>query len=178
MSILMIRHTRPRIAPGTCYGQTDLDVDDTFELEARSVLANCPPAARIVSSPLQRCFKLGAYIGEALSLNVETDSRLQEMDFHRWEGARWSDIPRTELDEWAANFFHARPHGGESVAQLKMRVDAAIDHLEQNQGTTIVITHAGVIRAALANGETASDFQTKTDFGGIVRLPTTQEGLK
>ena len=54
------------------------------------------------------------------------DERLREFDFGTWEGVRWDAIPRAELDAWAADFFHARPHGGESVHMLRERVETAI----------------------------------------------------
>ena len=34
MNIIMVTHTRVNIAPGTCYGQTDVSVADTFQQEA------------------------------------------------------------------------------------------------------------------------------------------------
>jgi len=33
MEIYLIRHTTPDVAKGICYGQTDLDVANTFEEE-------------------------------------------------------------------------------------------------------------------------------------------------
>ena len=48
------------------------------------------------------------------------------MDFGRWEGLPWSAVPRAELDAWAADLMHARPHGGESVAMLLARTRRAL----------------------------------------------------
>ena len=39
----------------------------------------------------------------------------------------------------------------------------------------LIITHAGVIRAALARGEDAQDYQTEIGFGEFVRLPETAQ---
>ena len=41
------------------------------------------------------------------------DDRLKEMNFGDWETQRWDEIDRALLDEWAANFEHARAHGGD-----------------------------------------------------------------
>lgn len=178
MAVLMLRHTTPRVAPGTCYGHTDLDVADSFDHEAAQVLERLPGAGAIVSSPLQRCRKLAERIATRHNVSVRLDARIMEMDFGTWEGRAWSDIPRHELDEWAANFFRARPHGGESVETLKTRVDAALLDIQSTQVQTLIITHAGVIRSALAKGTGVRDFQTEIGFGEFVRLPETSQELK
>jgi len=53
------------------------------------------------------------------------------------------------LDDWAANFEHARAHGGESVAQFVARVRAWFDAFAQTRelSPAYVVTHAGVMRA-------------------------------
>ena len=166
----MVRHTRPQVADGTCYGRTDLDVADGFEVAADQIIATLPAAAKIVTSPLQRCAKLAARISTAFGQTVTVDERFMEMDFGQWENRAWRDIPRAELDAWASDFYHARPHGGESVAMLDARVKAALSDLSTAPHPTLIVTHAGVVRAAAAKGITADSFQTQIEFGGILRL--------
>ena len=174
MAVILVRHTTPRVAPGTCYGRTDLPLIDSFAAEASQVLAALPTVTQIVTSPLQRCRQLAEYVGQARGLKIDIDARLQEMDFGAWEGVPWNAIPRHELDAWAAEFLHARPHGGETVAGLRARVLQAIDPLHIGEAMTLCVTHAGVIRAALATGDTADDFNTRIDFGGMIHLPPQQ----
>lgn len=175
MSILMLRHTQPLVAPGTCYGQTDLDVADSFEQDADAVLETLPEVDAIVSSPLTRCRKLADRVAAHFERSVRLEHRLMEMNFGRWEGLAWNDVPRSELDAWADDFNRARPHGGESVADLKARVDAALADIRERETSTLIVTHAGVIRAALAQGADAHHFQTPIDFGEMIRLPETQK---
>ncbi len=175
MGIVMVRHTTPLIAPGTCYGVTDLDVAESFEQEAETVVANLPAATRIVTSPLQRCRRLADYVSAHTGLSVETDARLIEMNFGSWEGLAWDVIPRSELEAWAADFYHARPHGGESVAALKARVDKAIRDVQVTRLPTLIVTHAGVVRAVLAKGTEGRHFQTEIGFGGMIHLPQSNE---
>lgn len=170
MALILLRHTTPEVEPGICCGQTDLDVAATFETEAIATLAALPQAHRIVTSPLVRCRKLADFIGDRSQLAVEEDSRLKEMDFGSWEGRAWSAIPRAEIDAWAADFFNARPHGGESVAMLQARTFDALADWRQRDELVLIVTHAGVIRAALAGGETAEDFRVQIDFGGFVTM--------
>ena len=176
MAVVMLRHTTPLVAPGICYGQTDLDVADSFDAEVAQILERVPQIAAIVTSPLQRCSMLAERIADRKNLRVESDDRLKEMDFGTWEGQPWSDIPRDELDAWANDFFQANPHGGESVQSLKRRVDSVVSERRQTVTPTLFVTHGGVIRAALAKGEKARDYQTEIGFGELVRLPETKQG--
>ena len=90
------------------------------------------------------------------------------MDFGRWEGIPWADIPRPDLDAWAADFMQDAGHDGESVAMLETRVRAA---LSQTPDNAIVVTHSGCIRAACAIRELHDGWDTETPFGGMVTLP-------
>jgi alpha-ribazole phosphatase len=177
MALTLLRHTTPAIASGVCYGMTDLDVAETFAAEARDVVAALPPPDRIATSPLTRCRQLAEHIGEAMNLPVTIDDRLREMDFGTWEGLPWSDIPRAELDLWAANFLHARPHGGESVAMLTARVRAALAEWDNHQSHALIVTHAGVIKAALATDATSQGYNTNIGFGRFVTVPHPFRGI-
>ena len=170
MHLILVRHTRPAIAAGVCYGVTDLDLAPTFDEEAAGVLAALPPADRLVSSPLRRCRLLAERIGAVRGLAPVIDERLRELDFGTWEGMPWSGIPRPELDAWAADFLHARPHGGESVHMLSERVGAAIGDYRRSGASHLVVTHAGVIKAALAHDGHPHGWQAGIDFGGLVHL--------
>lgn len=163
MALIMVRHTTPRVAKGTCYGRTDLALADSFEAEAAAVaaaLGALGATGPILSSPLSRCRLLAAYLGPA-----EIREAFTEMDFGRWEGLAWDAIPRAELDAWAADFLGARPHGGESVAELRDRVAAGIDGLVPG---TVIVTHAGVIKAAAAILGHPEGWEIRPRFGEIV----------
>ena len=171
MHLILVRHTRPAVPAGVCYGITDWEPAPTFEGEAAAVVAALPPVRRLVSSPLQRCRRLAERIGGAQGLAPVIDERLREFDFGAWEGVPWDSIPRTELDAWAADFFHARPHGGESVHMLRERVGAAIDDYRRTGVPHVVVTHAGVIKAALARSGHPDGWKAPVEFGAAIRIP-------
>ena len=176
MGLILVRHTRPDVPKGLCYGRLDLELLDTFADEAAAVLRILPEVRRVVSSPLNRCRELARYIAAAEDLPLDVDERLTEMDFGTWEGRPWSALPESELDTWASDFMHARPHGGESVAMLRRRVHEALAHWSARCEPIAIVTHSGVIRAACsAKGNTARDFAVSVDFGGIMALPDTNE---
>ncbi|MEO1323104.1 MAG: alpha-ribazole phosphatase [Pseudomonadota bacterium] len=172
MSLIFLRHTAPDIAEGTCYGRTDLPLAETFEEEAERVIRALPNLAHIVSSPLQRCHRLAEKVAAARNVSITIEPDFAEMDFGDWEGQLWSNIPRAELDQWAEDFLHARPHGGEAVATLRKRVQTALSGLAVHPVPVLIVTHSGVIRAALAKGDTADHFNTQIDFGGFISVPT------
>lgn len=174
MSLILLRHTQPKVATGTCYGQTDLDVCDNFNFEVGRIISELPEVDLLVTSPLRRCRVLAEAIAAHRGLLAQIDTRVQEIDFGTWEGVPWSEIPRAEIDAWADCFMHARPHGGESVAMLHCRIQGALAHYQNNGLRTLIVTHAGVIKAALAQGRMAADFATTVDFGCFVALPPAQ----
>ena len=170
MHLTLVRHTRPLIAGNVCYGAADLDLAPTFEEEAARVVRGLPLAERLVTSPLRRCRRLAERIGAAQSLVPVVDPRLREMDFGRWEGVPWDAISRDEMDAWAADFLHARPHGGESVHMLYERARAAVASYRRTGLSHIVVTHAGVIKAVRAEDRYPNAWKSNVEFGGTVRL--------
>lgn len=169
MALTLIRHLAPPEGAGLCYGRSDLTASGVLPDAARR-LAGFRPVDRIVTSPLIRCRILAVRLGRTLGLPVRIDPDWREMDFGRWEGLPWDHVPRAELDAWAADLVHARPHGGESVAQLLARTRRALSRWHGG-GHTLVVTHAGVIRAALvAAGAGVAAWQRPIGFGEAVTL--------
>jgi alpha-ribazole phosphatase len=149
MALTLVRHTPPSVGAEICYGALDVGLAAGFADEAAALAARLAPVDRIVTSPLRRCRLLAEALSARLGVAAAADADWREMDFGRWQGRRWADIPRAELDAWAADFLHARPHGGESVAMLAARTAAALAACPAGE-RTVVVTHAGPIRAALA----------------------------
>ncbi|MDQ3058136.1 MAG: histidine phosphatase family protein [Pseudomonadota bacterium] len=156
MKLWLVRHAQPLIAPGLCYGRLDMATAAAATAEcARRLAFELPAGIQVAASPLQRCGQLALAL-QALrpDLSCQTDARLQEMDFGRWEGRAWQAVDPAELQAWTDDFADY-PVGrtGESVSAFMARVAWAFDALE-GPGDTLWITHAGVIRAVelLAQG--------------------------
>jgi alpha-ribazole phosphatase len=144
MILHLIRHPKPLVRPGICYGRLDISAEN-FEAVAEGLRANLPSGLPLWSSPLQRCRKLA----ELLNPNLTVDDRLMEMDFGVWEGRSWDDIPRPELDAWAADVAGYAPPGGESPFALQQRALDFVAALKVQEA--VIVTHAGVIRTLLAH---------------------------
>ncbi len=169
MALILLRHTRPVGSDGTCYGATDLPPGPDLPAEVRRLTAQLPPVARIVTSPLTRCARLARALADVRALPLATDPRLRELDFGRWEGLPWHRVPRDELDQWAADLHHARPHGGETVAEMTARVtDALTDALADAAtlaGASLIVTHMGPVRAALSLTPHPDPWNARLPFG-------------
>jgi alpha-ribazole phosphatase len=169
VALTLVRHTRPADA-GRCYGRLEVAIAPDFAAEADALAARLPRPDRIVTSPLGRCRRLADRLGARLRLPVAIDPDWQEMDFGRWEGLPWDAVPRSELDAWAADLLQARPHGGESVAMLLARTRRALDRCRGPAGT-LVVTHAGPMRAALvATGGGDAAWRRAIGFGEAITL--------
>ncbi len=142
---LWLRHPRPRVAPGTCYGRLDLAEGETAGAEIAAALRALGPVAAVVASPARRCRRLAERIAARDGVALRLDERLLELDFGRWEGLPWAEIPRRESDPWAADPWRRAPPGGEPFAALHARVGAALADLPAGAA---VVAHAGPIRAA------------------------------
>jgi alpha-ribazole phosphatase len=120
MKITLVRHTSLQIAPGICYGQTDIDVGVSFWEEANQLktkLAGFQFDA-VYASPLQRCTKLAVALDYG---KVIEDARLMELNFGDWETRAWDDIPRDIFDVWAYDYANLAPPQGETFGQLQRR---------------------------------------------------------
>lgn len=165
-TLWLLRHARPLIDAGVCYGRLDVAADAALTAQAAknfsaaragstsSIPSVAGAPAALCHSPLQRCEQLVRTLTALepdLTHNACADARLQEMDFGAWEGLPWEQIPRAEIDAWAADLAHYAPGGGESLAAMLQRVKKALQHSwahdsQHGQRDVVWVTHAGVIR--------------------------------
>lgn len=109
-------------------------------------------ALHYVSSPLSRTVETMRILRTTLDLpaaDFDTDEKLKELSFGRWEGATWPDLRRRYPEDVEARDrepWHFAPPAGESYAELAVRACAVVDRLAED---SVVVTHGGVIRALL-----------------------------
>ncbi|OGT17335.1 MAG: alpha-ribazole phosphatase [Gallionellales bacterium RIFOXYB12_FULL_54_9] len=175
-TLYLIRHTQPDIAPGLCYGQLDIGVAASFNDEAARILDWLPSFDLIISSPLLRTRKLAGFLAQRCE--VRFDARLMEKNFGSWEGREWDEIPRDEIDAWAADIMGYTPVGGESAQQLMQRVQAFLQDLAQRpQQHIALVAHGGSIRAILAkiaDVPLTNTLNWQIDYGAVVTVHNTR----
>ena len=149
MEIYLVRHTTPAVAKGVCYGQTDLDVTETFLEEANIIKIHLPTAVQYVySSPLQRCTKLATHLFPEKNIQLHND--LMEINCGHWEMQRWDDIPKNDIDPWMNDFVNVRTPQGENYIDLFERVNKIFQHITANPLPAVIVAHGGVIRSILS----------------------------
>lgn len=142
MKLTLVRHPQPDVAPGVCYGSTDLAIA-AGHLQRTLATLQLPAGLPVYSSPLRRCAELAARLSPA----PRHDARLAEMHFGAWEMRPWDAIPRADIDAWAADMVNYHPGGGESVLQMATRISAFYASLD---GDAIIVCHAGAMRLLVA----------------------------
>lgn len=149
MKLWLVRHARPLVEAGVCYGASDMPADAAHTRDCAAQLAPLlPPGLQLWTSPLQRCSALAeALQARRPDLRLRADARLAELDFGCWEGVRWDDIPRAAFEAWTSDFGAARFGGRESVNELLRRVAAARADAQALGQDAVWVTHAGVLRA-------------------------------
>jgi alpha-ribazole phosphatase len=180
MHIYLIRHPPPIDVDGLCYGRLDVAVDEQDVAgAAESVFAQIPSqilaSARIYCSPSPRCMRLARHIASPREPTASED--LIEMSLGRWQGIRWDAIEQLEIDAWARDVWGYRPGGGESAAMVAARWQRWLHYVRGSDGgdggDVVAVTHAGVIRVALARGSQSngsSALEAHVPFGSVHRL--------
>lgn len=153
MRLKLVRHAPP-LTGGRLAGRRDVDADCT-DLAAFTKLRRAIGApGQVICSPAQRCQQTATALGFASAL---LDEKLWEQNYGCWEGMRYEDLPdlgRLTTGELAAFC----PEGGESFNEMAAR---AVSVFEQLRHDTLIIAHAGTVRAALSmvTGPSALSFQ-------------------
>ena len=148
MKIWVVRHPKPLIASGVCYGQLDLEIDRSqLDSLAQFLSDQLPKGLPIYCSDLIRSLSLAKAM-QILRPNaiIQSDPRFNEFNFGVWEGVLWSDIPKAEIDAWVHSFPRYFFGGEECVQGFIDRVKSMLLELKEVD-EFILITHAGVIRA-------------------------------
>jgi alpha-ribazole phosphatase len=172
VQFFLIRHPRPSLEAGICYGRLEVDTEEAEPVAAR-LRSLLPAATPLISSPLLRARRLA----ERLHAQPIYDQRLREIDFGAWEGQAWAAIDRSSLDAWAADLLHFVPPGGESVAQLQARALACA--AEQSGEAVAFVTHSGVLRALLGHWlqlPVSAWSRLQFDFGSLTQVEVGASG--
>lgn len=102
--------------------------------------------AVVFASPMRAAVETAA----AMGLPAVEDSALADADPGDWAGRNFGEIAPELLGGWLADATLGTP-GGEAMTAVRERIGAWLDRLAMGDGPVTAITHATVIRAALAH---------------------------
>lgn len=141
----LMRHGVP-VQPNLLLGQRD-------DAPLPSGTDRCVAAAaglafdRVVSSDLARALAPAERIAAARALPHDVDAGWRELDFGAWTGLAPAQVDAGAYARFWDDPDVDAPPGGERWSQLRKRVGAA---LAQVAASSLVVTHGGAMRAALA----------------------------
>jgi 2,3-bisphosphoglycerate-dependent phosphoglycerate mutase len=141
-------------------GHSDVPLNERGREQARKLadeLSGAPLAA-VYSSDLRRASETAQIVADRLSLPVQTDAALREIDVGSWEGFTLANL-EARSPEAVTRWDEQGEHGwedGESHTAMVARVREAIQSIAaRHEGEEVlVVSHGGPIRAlkALAAG--------------------------
>ncbi len=170
-TIYLIRHGESQGNQHNLFlGHTDMDITELGHAQAEKAaefFADIHLDA-IYSSDLQRAFHTAEHTAKKKGMEIIKDSGVREVFAGDWEGKSFTELPVLYPEEyamWKNDVGNAHCVGGESVAQLKERIVAAVERIAAaNEGKTIAIfTHATPIRII----KTAWDGLTLDDMKNV-----------
>lgn len=119
----------------------------------RDLLARSEPGpVAVITSSLRRAEETGSAVARALGVSAEVDRDWDELGFGDWDGRSVPDLLAQEPDELRRlrqDVDYARP-GGESRAEVDLRVRQALARAVARGGIAVIATHRIVIMSVLS----------------------------
>ena len=156
--LLLIRHLEPdRSVHGRAYGSLDAPLS-ALALEQAAKLAQALESVRldaVYSSPLRRALETATPLAVHRKLVPIVHEGFREIDFGEIEGSRYEEIEESSpglFQSWMSDPTGVTFPGGESFAELRLRVLAAAEEIrERHRGSAVaLVAHAGVTRTIVA----------------------------
>lgn len=145
--LYLMRHGMPAVA-GRLLGRTDDPVTGAG-IDSCVARAEGLPIERIETSDLIRARACAEAIGAPLEVAVAVDPRWRELDFGAWDGLAPATIDPAGLAAFYDDPDASPPPDGERWSMVQGRVAQALAAMPPV--STLVVTHGGAIRAALAD---------------------------
>lgn len=149
-----LRHGEVTGAAHVYRGRSDAPLTPHGLRQMHDALAALPHWGAVVSSPARRCLDFARAIAAERRIDCTVDPDWHELDFGAWENLRPDEAALRDTDAHAAFVRDPRRHpppDGETLDALDARVSAALTRLgDTARIPTLVVAHAGVMRAVLA----------------------------
>jgi broad specificity phosphatase PhoE len=154
--LLLLRHGQTALSLERRYsGRGDPELTPLGHAQAAAAAARLAgePVAAVLTSPLRRAHQTAVAVAEATSAPLAAHDGLVEADFGTWEGLSFAEARDRDPelhDRWLGSHDVAPP-GGESFAEVRERVLAALDAVvaAHPARTVVLVTHVTPIKAIL-----------------------------
>ena len=146
--LVLVRHGESAWnAEGRLQGQADPSLSEAGRKQARAVRDHVPalgPFDAVICSDLARARETAECAGVAVD---RYDPQWREIEIGVWTALLDTEVPPEELAAWRHGDW--APDGGETWEDFQARVAVAATAL--GEGTFLVVTHGGCIRALVAH---------------------------
>jgi len=159
MQLMLVRHAKNDWVGDRLAGWTPgVHLNDQGRQQAEALGARMAhlPITAIYSSPLERAVETAQAIAVPHNLKVQVLEDIGETRYGEWTGASLKELAKTEL--WPVVQVYpsgARFPGGESLRETQARAVAALDALcdahPKETDVIVAVSHADVIKAAVAH---------------------------
>jgi glucosyl-3-phosphoglycerate phosphatase len=149
--LILVRHGETQWnARKVLQGQSDISLSErgTAQAQALHAVVKRFEPHTAVCSDLSRAWQTAQYLGWG---QARRDAQWREADLGDWTGkdvATLKEAAPQHYQRWRDG--QTCPPNGEDFVQFKVRISKAIDGLSVLNGNVLVVTHGGVIRAALS----------------------------
>lgn len=188
--LLLLRHAEPDHLD-RCHGRrSDPELSALGHREAhatglrlRVLSSELGRFTRLVTSPATRAQQTLQPLARTLEREPEVDERWIERDFGDWEGRPWTELWPTTPEEVRRDptaYAAWTPPGAETPEDVAARTRAAVLDALRGSGTTVVATHAGPIRSAIALAlgiPLAATLRIDVAYARVVVLARTQDAI-
>jgi alpha-ribazole phosphatase len=174
--LILIRHCEPEEgARGRIYGTLDIGLSADGRLQAVELVDRLDGVEidAIWTSPRRRARETAEPLAAVRALRLSEDEDLRELHFGELEGRTFEEIAESEPElyrAWMETPTEVRFPGGERYPDLKARSLRVLERVAATSDSAVVVTHGGVVRAALAEWLQIPDesvFRLDQRYGGI-----------
>ncbi|MEE9201931.1 MAG: histidine phosphatase family protein [Dehalococcoidia bacterium] len=158
-------------------GRADLDLNPTGVRQAKAAahhISRWKPVT-VYSSPLRRAWHTAQVIADTLSLPLHPLEGLIDIDYGQWQGLSPQEAAGNDGDLyrlWLESPHRVKFPGGEGLAEVRARAEAAISHIQEHhpQETVVAVSHKVVCQVmvlALFSMDNSSFWQVTQDVAAI-----------
>lgn len=128
---------------------SDIPLSAQGEVECRQLvqgLTALRDVTTILSSDLSRCLAVAKPLATNLGIPLLKLPALRELNFGEWDGLTYDEVSEQyplQQAKWLADADTVAPPGGETLQQLRTRLEQALTPFEAEN--IIVVTHGGVL---------------------------------
>ena len=177
--LVLVRHGQTVWnSQGRWQGWLDSPLTEQGEREARYAADELREMKidRIFCSDMERAVRTAAILSEPFGLDPEPTAHLRERFYGDYEGLNAAEIaerlPGTRFDPSRHTRETYRPPGGETMAEVRERVDRYLRRLVSDHPgqTLLLVTHSGIVRAvdSICRGQTFDEIWQRVPYNACI----------